>query len=85
MSEEKLPNIHPGEILREEFMVPLGLSVYHLAKATCLPLETIDELYHEKHDITPTIAVSLSKHLGTSVEFWLNLQTLFDECDQDRR
>jgi addiction module HigA family antidote len=84
VSDKNLPNIHPGEILREEFMVPLGLSAPLMAASTNLPLETIEGLCQEHQNITPAIATSLSKHFGTSVEFWLNLQTLFDECERER-
>ncbi|MGS0941030.1 HigA family addiction module antitoxin [Pseudomonas luteola] len=79
-----LHNIHPGEILREEFMMPLGLSAPLMAAATGLQLGIIEGLCNEQQAITPAIAASLSFHLGTSIEFWLNLQALFDACDRDK-
>lgn len=70
--------IHPGEILREEFLVPMGVSVYQLAKALQVPLPRINDIVREKRSITAETAVRLAKYFGTSPQFWLNLQTQFD-------
>ena len=70
--------IHPGEILREEFLVPMGVSVYQLAKALQVPLPRVNDIVREKRSITAETAVRLAKYFGTSPQFWLNLQTQFD-------
>ena len=75
---EKLPNIHPGEILREEFLKPLGISQYALAKAIHVPAMRISEICNGKRSITADTAVRLSKFFGTSSGFWLGLQADYD-------
>jgi addiction module HigA family antidote len=70
--------IHPGEILREEFLSPLDLSVYALAKALDVPQTRMAEIVHERRSITADTAIRLGRFLGTSPEFWLNLQARFD-------
>jgi len=72
-----LPPVHPGEILREEFLAPLGLSVDAVAEATRLPRSRIERLTREEADLTPDMALRLARYFGTSAEFWLNLQTAF--------
>ncbi|MDZ7718354.1 MAG: HigA family addiction module antitoxin [Balneolaceae bacterium] len=75
---EKLPNIHPGEVLKEEFLDPLGISAYRLAKETCMPQTRISQIIHKKRSITADTALRLSKYFGTSAKFWLGLQDDYD-------
>ena len=85
MKTRKIEPIHPGEILREEFMQPLGISQYRLAKDISVPPRRINEIFHGKRAISPDTALRLSKYFGTSDRFWLNLQTRFDlEVEKDR-
>ena len=74
----KLAPMHPGEVLREEFLVPLGLSSGALAKACGVPRTRIERLSNEETGITADTALRLSKAFGTSPELWLNLQTDYD-------
>ena len=73
-----LPNIHPGEVLLEEFLNPFGISAYKLAQDTRVPQTRISEIIHGKRKITADTAIRLSKYFGTSAEFWIGLQTDFD-------
>ena len=73
-NNEKINNIHPGEILLEEFLKPFNLTQYRLAKAT----RRINEIVHQKRAITADTALRLSRFFGNSAQFWLNLQTKFD-------
>ena len=70
--------IHPGEILLEEFLGPLRISQYRLAKAIGVPPRRINEIVHGKRAITPDTALRLARALGTSDRFWMNLQTRYD-------
>jgi addiction module HigA family antidote len=70
--------IHPGEILLEEFLGPLGISQYRLAQAIGVPPRRINEIVHGKRAISPDTALRLSRALGTSERFWINLQTRYD-------
>lgn len=70
--------IHPGEVLLEEFLEPLGISQYQLAKAIGAPPRRINEIVHGKCAIGPDTALRLSQALGTSDRFWLNLQIRYD-------
>lgn len=76
--DEKLPNIHPGEILKEEFLDAMGISAYRLAKEINVPETRISEIVHGKRSITADTAIRFSKFFGTTAEFWLNLQNLYD-------
>lgn len=77
--------IHPGEILLEEYLIPLGISQYRLAKATEVPPRRINEIVHGKRAITADTSLRLAKFFGTSEQFWLNLQTRHDlELERDR-
>ena len=69
---------HPGEILREEFLVPLGLTQVALAEHLGIPLQRVNELVRGRRGVTPETAWLLSQALGTTPEFWLNLQTSYD-------
>jgi antitoxin HigA-1 len=86
MSEEQLlPPIHPGEILLEEFLEPLSISQYRLAKDISVPPRRINEIVHGRRAITADTALRLSRYFGLSERFWLNLQTRFDiEMEKDR-
>ena len=70
--------IHPGEILLEEFLKPLGVTQRELAEAIQVPYQRVNEIVNQRRGITPGTALRLAKFLGTSVEFWLNLQ---QRCD----
>ncbi len=85
MTNNILPPIHPGEILLKEFLQPLGVSQYRLAKATRVPARRINEIVHGKRAITADTALRLSRFFNMSDRFWLNLQTRFDlEVAKDR-
>jgi addiction module HigA family antidote len=73
-----LPPIHPGEILREDFMAPLGLSMNKLALDLRVPVTRIAEIVHERRGITPDTALRLGRYFNTSARFWLNLQASYD-------
>ena len=78
MKNIKLPPIHPGEILIEEFLKPMGLSQYRLAKDISVPPRRINEIVHGKRSISADTALRLGRFFGISPQFWLNLQTRFD-------
>ena len=78
MNTTKLPPIHPGEILREEFMKPLGLSQNALARALRVPPRRINEIVQEKRAISADTALRLSRCLGTTAELWTGLQADYD-------
>jgi len=75
---KKLPPLHPGEVLREEFLVPLALSPGALAKAMGVPRTRVERIAAETSGITADTALRLSRALGTSAQLWLNLQNRFD-------
>jgi addiction module HigA family antidote len=75
---KKLPSMHPGEVLREEFLIPLGLSAVALAKACGVPRTRIERIANEETSSTADTALRLGKALGTSAQLWLNLQNDFD-------
>jgi addiction module HigA family antidote len=70
--------IHPGEILREQFLVPLGLSANGLAIELKVPAPRISEIVRERRAITPDTALRLARYFGTSPEFWMDLQSAYD-------
>jgi addiction module HigA family antidote len=74
----KLENIHPGEILQEEFLEPMGVSAYRLSKETFIPQTRISEIIKGRRRITADTALRLSKFFGTSAKFWLGLQDDYD-------
>ena len=78
MKNRQLPPIHPGEILVEEFLEPMGISQYRLAKDISVPPRRINEIVHGKRSITADTALRLGKFFGMSPQFWLNLQTRYD-------
>jgi len=85
INEKLLPPIHPGEILMEEFLEPMGISQYRLAKDISVPPRRINEIVHGKRAITPDTALRLSRYFGMSERFWVNLQARYDlEIEKDR-
>ncbi len=85
MPRRKIPPIHPGEILRDEFLIPLSLSQYRLAKDTKVPPRRINEIVRGSRAISADTALRLARYFGTSERFWLNLQTRYDlEVEKDR-
>ena len=76
--KRKMQPIHPGEILMEEFLQPLGITQYRLAKDICVPARRINEIIHGKRGISADTALRLSHYFGTSERFWLNLQSRYD-------
>lgn len=82
---KKIPNIHPGEILLEEFLEPLEVSQYRLAKAIGVPARRINEIVHGLRGVTADTALRLGLFFKTSAEFWMNLQSHYDlEQERDR-
>ena len=69
---------HPGIILKEEFVTPLGITQAKLSKDLDVGIKTLSELYNEKRGITPLMALKLSEYFGTTPQFWLNLQNAYD-------
>ncbi len=78
MTEIKRQPTHPGEVLREEFLKPLGITQSHLAKALHTSFRAINELVNEKRGITTEMALKLAKYFGTTPQLWLNLQNQYD-------
>jgi addiction module HigA family antidote len=77
-----LRNIHPGEILKEEFLDPLGISAYRLAKETRIPQTRISDIIHQRRRVTADTALRLAKFFGTTPRFWIGLQDDFDLEEQ---
>jgi addiction module HigA family antidote len=85
METKRIQPIHPGEILLKEYLEPLELSQYRIAKDISVPARRINEIVHGKRSITADTALRLSRYFGTSDRFWLNLQVRFDlEMEKDR-
>jgi len=85
MRKNKLVPIHPGEILLEEFLKPLGNSQYRLAHEISVPPRRINEIVHGKRAVSPDTALRLSRYFGLSEQFWINLQSRFDlESEKDK-
>ena len=82
---KKLPPVHPGEVLLEDFLKPLGLSQYRLAKGLSVPPRRINEIVLAKRAVTADTALRLARFFGTSDRFWLNLQAAYDlDTERDR-
>ena len=77
-SQNLMPPVHPGEILREDFMKPLGLTINKLALDLHVPATRIGEIVHERRRITAETALRLARYFHTNPEFWLNLQNFYD-------
>ena len=85
MAKKKMPPVHPGEILLEEFLNPFRISQYRLAKDIGVPPRRINEIVHGQRSITADTALRLSRYFGTSERFWLNLQARYElERGKDR-
>ena len=78
MIENRMRPIHPGEILREDYLTPLGLSVNALANALRVPATRLHEIIKERRSITPDTALRLARYFGGDAQSWLNLQTAYD-------
>ena len=83
MIEERLPNITPGEILQEEFLSPMGITAYRLAKDTGMPPTRVSQILKGRRRITADTALRLSRYFGNSAEFWLGIQDEYDLRDQE--
>ena len=84
-SDVAMPPVHPGEILLTEFLEPLQLSQYQLAKAVDVPARRINEIVHGQRRISADTALRLARYFGTSERFWMNLQSRYDlEIEKDR-
>ena len=85
MAKEKLDPIHPGEILLEEFLIPMGISQYRLAKDISVSPRRINEIVHRKRGVSANTALRLERYFGLSEGFWLRLQARYDlEVEKDR-
>ena len=85
MTDKTIGPVHPGEILSEEFLKPLKVSQYRLAKDINVPARRINEIVHGKRSISADTALRLSRYFGLSERFWLNLQSRYDlETEKDR-
>src|ERR1043166_1448100 len=85
MRQSALIPVHPGEILLEEFMKPLGVTQYRLAKETCVPPRRSNEIVQRQRSVTADTALRLAKFFGTSEMFWLNLQCRYELELQKRK
>ena len=74
----RLPPVHPGEILREDLMAPLGLSINRLARDLRVPVTRMSEIVNGRRGITADTALRLARYFGTTAEFWMNLQAAYD-------
>ena len=74
----KMRPIHPGEVLREEFLIPLGMSAHALALELRVPAPRINDIVRERRAVTPDTALRLARYFGTTPQFWMNLQTSYD-------
>jgi antitoxin HigA-1 len=84
-TETVMPPVHPGEILLEEFLKPLEVSQYQLAKEISVPARRVNEIVHGQRRISADTALRLARYFGTSERFWMNLQTRYDlEIEKDR-
>lgn len=78
MAKNKMRPIHPGEILREEYLLPLGMSPHALAMELRVPAPRVNEIVRERRGITPDTALRLARFFGTTAQFWINLQSSYD-------
>jgi antitoxin HigA-1 len=85
MKNTKLPPVHPGEVLLEEFLKPLAITQYRLAKSISVPPRRVNEIVLHKRGVSADTALRFSRFFGTSAEFWLNLQSQYDlDVEGDR-
>ena len=78
MTDDRLPPVHPGEVLQQDFLVPMGLSQYALAKAIGVPPQRVLEIVHGRRAVTADTALRLGRYFGVEPQLWLNLQTRYD-------
>jgi addiction module HigA family antidote len=78
MTEERLPPVHPGEVLLEDFLKPMGISQYRLAKGLGVPVQRINDLAHGRRAMTADTALRLARFFAMEARFWMNLQTRYD-------
>ncbi len=85
MSKKKSAPVHPGEVLREEFMLPFKLTMNGLAHELRIPTTRVSEIWHERRGITTDTALRLARYFGTTPQFWMNLQVQYDldEAEDD--
>lgn len=84
-TRKRLAPVHPGEVLAEEFLAPLELTQYRLAKSLSVPARRINEIVHGTRGVSADTALRLARFFGTSDRFWLNLQTAYDlDVERDR-
>lgn len=84
-TRKRLAPVHPGEVLLEEFLLPLGLAQYRLAKGLAVPARRINQIVHGTRAVSADTALRLARFFGTSARFWLNLQAAYDlDVEQDR-
>jgi len=83
-SGRRLPSVHPGEILRKDFLIPIGISVYALANAIRVPRSRVNDIVLGRRAVTADTALRLGRYFGTSAEFWLTLQARYDLEVADR-
>jgi len=82
---QRLPPIHPGEVLREEFLGPMNLSAHQLALALRVPATRVNEIVNQRRGITADTAMRLARYFGTTAKFWINLQAAYDlDLAEDR-
>jgi addiction module HigA family antidote len=85
MAKKKMAPVHPGEVLLEEFLDPMEITQYRLAKAISVPARRINEIVLGKRAVTADTALRLARYFGTSERFWMNLQARYDlEVEKDR-
>lgn len=85
MTPKTLAPVHPGEVLLDEFLEPMDISQYRLAKDISVPPRRINEIVHGKRSVTVDTALRLARYFGTSERFWLNLQTAYDlDVERDK-
>jgi len=82
---ERIPNVTPGEILGEEFLQPMGISAYRLAKDTGMPATRVSQILKGKRRITADTALRLSRYFGNSADFWMGVQDEYDLREQEDR
>ena len=82
---ERIPNVTPGEILLEEFLIPMGITAYRLAKDTSMPATRVSQIIKGNRRITADTALRLSRYFGNSADFWLGIQDEFDLRAQEKR
>lgn len=78
MKKNGMRPVHPGEILREEYLLPLGMTANALANALKVPAPRINDVVRERRAVSPDTAMRLARYFGTTAEFWMNLQTAYD-------